>query len=210
MGLLKRNIQYGIVDVNISDTNGIPNWSHFQNNPMENEISSHQGVPLIPTNSLWILSNQNNLICERNNIFDIGPLKNNDAKFYSNVFIGFCESNDHVYITSITIEPVDDKTYNKTYVTSKDSDQTVHLPSMARVLVYPSLDTCRPEAVKGACDQWGLWSDCADAEADLSLRWSHKTYCRFWRALAQIISECFKYSIWNPNGDRDSKQNKIH
>ena len=24
-----------------------------------------------------------------------------------------------------------------------------------------------------------LWSDCADAQADLSLCWSHKSYCRF-------------------------------
>ena len=32
-------------------------------------------------------------------------------------------------------------------VTSKDSDQPVHPPSMARVLVYPSLDSL--EAVEG-------------------------------------------------------------
>ena len=41
--------------------------------------------------------------------------------------------------------------YNKTCVTSKDSDQHVHTPSMARVLVYPSLDS--PEAVEGNYDQ---------------------------------------------------------
>ena len=39
------------------------------------------------------------------------------------------------------------KTYNKTCVTFKDSDQPVHLLSMARVLVYPSLDSL--EAVEG-------------------------------------------------------------
>ena len=32
-----------------------------------------------------------------------------------------------------------------------------------------------------------LWSDCADAQADLSLRWSHKSYCKFCRAMAQIF-----------------------
>ena len=37
--------------------------------------------------------------------------------------------------------PVHDKTYNKTCVTSKDSDHHVHLPSMARVLIYPSSDS---------------------------------------------------------------------
>ena len=47
--------------------------------------------------------------------------------------------------------------------TSKDSDQ----PSMARVFIHPSLDS--PEAVEGTCNQRRLWSDCADAQADLSL-----------------------------------------
>ena len=37
--------------------------------------------------------------------------------------------------------------YNKTCVTSKDSDQPVHPPSKARVLVYLSLDSL--EAVEG-------------------------------------------------------------
>ena len=38
-----------------------------------------------------------------------------------------------------------------TRVTSKDPDQRVHPPSMARVLIYPPLDS--PEAVEGTCDQ---------------------------------------------------------
>ena len=81
---------------------------------------------------------------------------------------------------------VHDKTYNKTCVTSsKYSDQPIYLPTMARVMVYPSLDSL--EVVEGTCDQQKLWSDCADAQADLSLRWSHKSYCRFCRALAQIL-----------------------
>ena len=33
------------------------------------------------------------------------------------------------------IEPTHDKTYTKTYVTSKYSDQAVHPPSMARILI---------------------------------------------------------------------------
>ena len=44
-------------------------------------------------------------------------------------------------------EPGHDKTYNKTCVTSKDSDQPVHPPSVARLLFYFSLDS--PEAVEG-------------------------------------------------------------
>ena len=48
-------------------------------------------------------------------------------------------------------EPVCAKTYNKTCVTSKDSDQPVHPPSMARVLIYTCLDCL--EAVEATCDQ---------------------------------------------------------
>ena len=51
-----------------------------------------------------------------------------------------------------TFEPAHNKTYNKTYVTSKDSDQLVHLPSMAWVLIYPSLDSL--EAVESTCNQF--------------------------------------------------------
>ena len=44
-----------------------------------------------------------------------------------------------------------DKTYKDTFLTSKDSDQPVYLPSMATVLVYPSLDSV--ETIKGTCNQ---------------------------------------------------------
>ena len=81
-------------------------------------------------------------------------------------------------------EPEHGKTYNKTCVTSKDSNQPVHPPSMARVLVHHSLDC--PEAVEGTCDQRRLRLDCAISQADLSLRLSHKSYCRFCRALTQF------------------------
>ena len=70
-------------------------------------------------------------------------------------------------------------------MTNKDSDQHVHTPCMTRVLVYPSWGS--PEAVEGTYEQRRLWSDCADAQADLSLRWSHKSYCRFCHALARFI-----------------------
>ena len=46
------------------------------------------------------------------------------------------------------------KTYNKTCVTSKDSDQPVHPTSMARLFVSPSLDSL--EDVEGICDQLRL------------------------------------------------------
>ena len=73
------------------------------------------------------------------------------------------------------IVPAHNKTYSKTWSPSKDSDKPVPPYSMATVFVYLSLDS--PEAVDGAYDQRRPWSDYANAEADLSLRWSHKSYC---------------------------------
>ena len=75
-------------------------------------------------------------------------------------------------------------------MTSKDSDEPIHPPSMARILIkifYPSLDS--PEAVEGTCNQKRLWSDCTYVQADLSLRWLHKSNCRFCHALVQIKFE---------------------
>ena len=53
-----------------------------------------------------------------------------------------------------TFEPAHDFTYNKTSVINQDSDQSFHLPSMARVHVYPSLD--RLETVEDTCEQQRL------------------------------------------------------
>ena len=102
-------------------------------------------------------------------------------------FVGF-----HCYVDwlqSIVIkfcyEPAHDKTYNKTCVTSKDSDQPVHPPSMPMVLVYPSfgLTGDRRRHLRSV----KTLSDCADAQADLSLCWSHKSYIRFCRAQAHFF-----------------------
>ena len=67
---------------------------------------------------------------------------------------------------------------------SEDSDQPGHMPSLIRVfavrmrkawvLSYP------------LSGQRRLWSDWADAEADLSLRWGHMPFCWFCHAVAQI------------------------
>ena len=50
----------------------------------------------------------------------------------------------------MSYDPAHDKTYNKTCVTSKDSDQPVHLPNMTWGLFYPSLDSL--ESVEGICN----------------------------------------------------------
>ena len=73
-----------------------------------------------------------------------------------------------------------EKTYNKT---SKVSNQSVHPPSVATILVYPSLDSL--EAVEGTCEHEDS-DQTADAQADWSVCWLHTSYCRFCQALAQI------------------------
>ena len=87
----------------------------------------------------------------------------------------------YIYSYNILIKRTTKPTIRPEWIT-KTPDQPVHPHSTARVLVHPCLDS--PEAVEGTCDQWRLWSDCADAQSDLSLRWSYKFYCRFCRALA--------------------------
>ena len=102
----------------------------------------------------------------------------------------------HLNLFSMTrYEPAHDKTYNKTCATSNDSGQPVYPPTMARVLVYPSSDSLA--ALERTCDQRRLWSDCADAQADLSLRCPHKSYRRFCRMLTHILMPYHTFpGIW--------------
>ena len=77
----------------------------------------------------------------------------------------------------LIIEPPHDKTNKMACVPSEHSDQPGHLPSLIRifavcmkrawVLSYP-LST-----------QQRLWSDWADAQADLSLHWAHSHFVGF-------------------------------
>ena len=76
------------------------------------------------------------------------------------------------------------KTYKMTCAPIEDSDQPGHPPCLIRVfavhmkkvgvLSYPF------------CVQQRLWSDWADAQADLSLHWAYMPFCRFCHALAHL------------------------
>ena len=83
---------------------------------------------------------------------------------------------------------------------------------MARDLVHPSLNS--PEAVEDICDQRRLWSDCADTQVDLRLRWSHKSYCRFCRALTLIILAYSLYLLdaghWTSSSIKERLYNMVH
>ena len=78
-----------------------------------------------------------------------------------------------------------DKTNKMTCAPSKDSDQTGHPPSLIRVfavrmkkawiLNYP------------LSEQRRLWSDWADAQADMSLCWAHMPFCWFCHEVAHLM-----------------------
>ena len=62
-------------------------------------------------------------------------------------------------------------------MTSKGTDQSVHLPRMVKVLFF-TLDS--PEAVDSDQTVW------MHRQAALSLPWLHKFYCRFCLVLAHL------------------------
>ena len=65
------------------------------------------------------------------------------------------------------------QTHKMTFVPSEDSDQPGHPPSLIRVFTVRSMGSLGPNFASGG-QSW-LWSDWADAQADLSLRWAHKS-----------------------------------
>ena len=81
-------------------------------------------------------------------------------------------------------EPPHDKTNKMTCAPSKDSDQPRHMPNLIRVLAVRSMGSRGPKV--SSYGQGRLWSDWADAQADLSLRWAHRLFCWFCHAAAQI------------------------
>ena len=54
---------------------------------------------------------------------------------------------------------------------SEDSDQPGRQPSLIRVFAVRSMGSLGPKL--SSCGQRRLWSDWADAQADLRLRWAH-------------------------------------
>ena len=67
------------------------------------------------------------------------------------------------------------KTYNKTFMTSEDSDQPAHSRSLIRVFA-DSMYLLRPPGYPKRVNE-NLWH-WADVRSDLSLCWSHRSYCR--------------------------------
>ena len=67
---------------------------------------------------------------------------------------------------------------------SEDSDQPGNLPSLIRIVAVHMKKAWVLSYPLSA--QRRLWSDWADAQADLSLRWAHIPFCWFCHVVAQI------------------------
>ena len=91
-------------------------------------------------------------------------------------------------------EPPRDKTHKMACAPSEDSDQPGHPPSLIRVFAVHMKKAWILSYPLSA--QRRLWSDWADAQADLSLCWAHMSVCWFCHEAAHISSyfcDCF---VW--------------
>ena len=73
------------------------------------------------------------------------------------------------------------------YAPSNDSDQPKHLPSLIRVFTVCSMGSSGTKL--SSCGQRRLWSDWADAQADLSLRWAHMPFVGF--VICHVAAQLF-------------------
>ena len=94
---------------------------------------------------------------------------------------------------SVWFEPPHDKTNKMICAPSEDSDQPGHLPSLISVFAVRSMGSWGPNV--SSCGQRRHWSDRADAQADLSLRWAHMSF--MWRLICEwpFFKDCSFWSV---------------
>ena len=92
-----------------------------------------------------------------------------------------------------TFEPPHDKTNRMACAPREDSDQPGHPPSLTRVFAVRMKKAWVLSYPLNA--QRRLWSDWADAQADLSLRWAHSHCVGF--VMRRLIYVRFKVSIYS-------------
>ena len=102
-----------------------------------------------------------------------------------------------IWLNVVINEPPHDKTNKMACALSKDSDQPGHPPSLIRVFAVRMKKAwvlSHPLSAQGR-----LWSDWADAQADLSLRWAHMSSCWFCHEAAEIQSSLnYQFQAWTP------------
>ena len=89
----------------------------------------------------------------------------------------------HSWAVIIT-EPPHDKTNKVICAPSEDSDQPKHPPSPIRGFAVRSIGRRGPNV--SSCGQRRLWSNGADAQAELSLPWAQMSFCWFCHKPAQM------------------------
>ena len=97
---------------------------------------------------------------------------------------------------NMKIDPRLDKTNKIICAPSEDSDQPGHPPSLIRVSAVRLKQNWVLSYPLSA--QRRLWSDWADAQADLSLRWAQKSFCWVCHEVAQNASSsslCSTYTF---------------
>ena len=82
-------------------------------------------------------------------------------------------------------EPPHDKTNKVACAPSEDSDQPGHPPHLIRVFAVRMKTAWVLSYPLSA--QRRLWSDWADAQADLSLRWAYRSFCWFCHEAAHLF-----------------------
>ena len=77
------------------------------------------------------------------------------------------------------------------FAPSEDSDKPGHPPSLIRVFAVRSVGSWGPKL--SSCGQRRLWSDWADAQADLSLRWAHSYIVGF--VMSRLLCVLYRRNI---------------
>ena len=77
--------------------------------------------------------------------------------------------------------------YLLTCAPNEDSNQPAHPRSLIRIFIVRMTKLCI--ICNPKCVQWRFWSDCANAQADLNLRWTHISESMFPDVAAPISCE---------------------
>ena len=85
--------------------------------------------------------------------------------------------------------------------------RTAHPPSLIRVFAVRSVDSEEPKLT--SCRQRRLWSDWADAQADLSLRWAHMPFCWFCHEAAQLVLLAWRTACYKTIEPQHDKTNEM-
>ena len=97
----------------------------------------------------------------------------------------------HNFLWWLVFEPPHDKTNKMACAPSKDSDQPGHPPSLIRVFAVRMKKAWVLSYPLSA--QWRHWSDWVDAQADLSISWVHRGFCRVCPEAAHLFKVVF---VW--------------